>query len=323
MAKIKVGVIRGGSSSEYDISLKTGEEVLKNLPEKYKGADVLLGKEDEWHLGGFLETPDKVFDSVDVIFNALHGEFGEDGKVQQVFESFGVPYTGSQIIPSSLAMQKHLAREIFSRYGIKIPRALLFEGDVFFGIDAEECAKKVFNSTCPPWVVKPVSGGSSVGVSVCNSFSDLLEGMESASCYNGSVLVEEYIKGREAACGILEGYRNEQSYALPVVEIIPPENRFFDYQAKYDGSTREICPANFDNSTKIMIEEITKIAHQALGCRHYSRADFIVSPKGVYLLEINTLPGLTSESLLPKSAEAIGLSFPQLLDHVLQLALNK
>jgi D-alanine-D-alanine ligase len=344
MTKVKVGVIRGGPSSEYDISLKTGGEVLRHLPEKYEALDVLLSKEQEWFLNGFPKKPHQIFEAVDVVFNALHGEFGEDGGVQQVLESFNVPYTGSQIVPSSLAMKKHLARELFSRANIKIPRALLLRADDFFGIDGEDCAKKVFNSMSLPWVVKPASTGSSVGVSICNTFQELVESIENASQYGEVILVEEYIKGKEATCGVLEDFRlarrpvrqslgeggSQHLYALPPVEIIPPassvggpENTFFDYELKYDGSTREICPSGFDNSTKIMIEEMAKLAHEVLDCRHYSRADFIVSEHGVYLLEVNTLPGLTSESLLPKAAAAAGLEFPQLLDHIIQLALNR
>ncbi|MBU1178736.1 hypothetical protein KKB69_00095 [Patescibacteria group bacterium] len=314
MTKIKVGVVRGGPSSEYDVSLKTGGEVLKHLPDNYHGHDVLVAKNSDWHLNGFLKTPAQIFNSVhggvEVVFNAMHGEFGEDGKAQQIFESFNVPYTGSGVIPSFLAMQKHLARDLFLKSGLKIPRGFVFYKDDFDGLDAEDCAREVFNSMAPPWVAKSAGAGSSLGVSVCQTFPELIEGIQLAADFGRTVLVEEHIKGKEATCGILEDFRGENHYALPVVEIMPPENKF------------SICPAGFDNATKIMIEEIAKIAHQALGCRHYSRADFIVSPRGVYLLEVNTLPGLTSESLLPKAAAAAGLEFPQLLDHLIKLALT-
>lgn len=323
MEKIKVGVIRGGPSSEYDVSLKTGGEVLKHLPKKYEGFDILLDKNGEWFLGGLSKKPADIFDELDVVFNALHGEFGEDGGAQQLFDSFNVPYTGSQAFASALAMKKHLAYDAFSRLGIKMPKGKIFSGDDFLGIDAEYCAEKIFKTMSPPWVVKPSSVGSSVGISICNSFSDLVEGIYKAHEYGDIVLVEEFIKGREATCGVIDDYRGEKHYALPVVEIVPPEGRFFDYETKYDGSTKEICPAGFDSSTKREIEEIAKLAHGGLGCRHYSRADFIIAKNGIYFLELNTLPGLTSESLLPKAAVAAGLEFPDLLDHLLTLALNK
>ncbi len=317
--KTRVGVIRGGPSSEYEVSLKTGGEVLKHLSGKNKVIDILFDKQGNWFFKGFPTTPAKIFNEVDVVFNALHGEYGEDGKIQQVFESHNIPYTGSEIIPSAMAMQKHRARDIFSKFGLKTPKALVFSNIK----DAEKCAGKVFNKMSPSWVVKPASAGSSVGINICNSFPELVEGIREAMNYGNVFLVEEHIKGREATCGILENYRNENYYALPVVEIIPPQDTFFDYKVKYDGSTKEICPAGFDNSTKLLISEMAKLAHQALGCRHYSRADFIVSPRGIYLLEVNTLPGLTSESLLPKAAAATGLKFPQLLDHLIKLALDK
>lgn len=323
MGRIKVGVVRGGPSSEYEVSLKTGGEVLRHLPANYEGIDVLLDKEGNWHLGGFPKKSAEVFDSVDVVFNAMHGEFGEDGGAQQLFNSFNVPYTGSQAFASALAMKKHLAYDAFSRLGIKMPKGKIFSGDDFLGINAEYCAEKVFKVMAPPWVVKPSSSGSSVGVSICFSFSDLVEGIENAHKHSEFVLVEEFIKGKEATCGVIDGYRGKKHYALPVVEIVPPGDRFFDYEAKYDGSTQEICPSSFDSSIKRKIEEIAVLAHEGLGCRHYSRADFIVSPRGIYFLELNTLPGLTSESLLPKAAAAAGLEFPSLLDHLLKLALNK
>lgn len=318
---MKIGVARGGPSAEYDVSLMSGAEVLKHLPGHYDGLDVLITKDGQWYSGGLLREPRQIFDNVDLIFNALHGEFGEDGRVQQIFESYNIPYTGSQIIPSSLAMRKHRAREIFTRHGIKIPRALVFSQDEFLPEDPEYAAQQVFEAIPPLWVVKPASRGSSVGVSICQSFSELVDGIENAFSYDNTILVEEYIKGREATCGVLENFRSENLYAFPPVEIIPPEGNFFDYTVKYNGATREICPANFDSAVKRELENLAKRAHQILDCRHYSRSDFIVSPRGVYLLETNTLPGLTAESLLPKAARVSGLEFSDFLDHVIKLAL--
>ncbi len=336
MANTRVGVVRGGPSSEYEVSLRSGGEVLRHLPENYKGYDILLDKKGDWYLDGFPQKPAKIFSpsagGVDVIFNALHGEFGEDGRVQQVFEDFNMPYTGSTVVPSALAMKKHLARELFSRYGIKIPHGIVFhqDNDEFLRDEPEYFAKQVFNAMPPLWVVKPASCGSSVGVSICGSFEDLVRTIEKAFSYDDTVIVEEYIKGREATCGVLENFRDKQEYVLPPVEILPAfakasagEPPFFDYEAKYNGLTREICPASFDLDVKRQLEEIAGKAHQILGCRHYSRSDFVVSERGIYLLEVNTLPGLTAESLFPKAAAAAGLEFPFLLDHILKLALNR
>ena len=174
-----------------------------------------------------------------------------------------------------------------------------------------------------PSVVKPIRGGSSVGVSITNSYEELRDGIMHAFKYSPKVLVEEYIRGREATCGVLEDFRGESLYALPPVEITPPDGSpFFDYEAKYSGESKEICPSTFTDEVKAKLEHLAREIHKKLELRHYSRSDFIVSPRGIYFLEVNTLPGLTSESLLPKSMEVVGCSFPQFIEHVIRLALK-
>ena len=317
---IRVGILRGGPSAEYEVSLNTGANVLKFLPDKYHKKDILLTKEGEWYTEGLFCAPEKIFKSVDVVFNALHGHFGEDGRVQQIFEAFNIPYTGSGIFASAAAMNKPVSREIFKEVGIKVPRSFVVkESD-----EIENVAFNIFRNIGPSLVVKPAASGSSVGVSIVHSFPELLKDVYNVFQHGSTALIEEYIRGREVTCGVIENFRGKAYYALPVIEIIPPPTAaFFDYCVKYDGATREICPSYFDDITKKHIQDMAVKAHRALGCRHYSRADMIVSRNGIYLLEVNTLPGLTSESLLPKAAEAIGLSFPCLLDHLIQLALNR
>ncbi|MDP3785440.1 MAG: D-alanine--D-alanine ligase [bacterium] len=340
MLKIKVGVLRGGPSAEYEISLLTGENVLKCLPrDKYETRDILLTRDGLWHENGIPRPPEKIFRNIDVAFNALHGEYGEDGRVQQVLEAHRIPYTGSGILASAVAMKKMLAREMFAarlaslsprsrvgagapeereKSGLKIPRGILIsrDGDIKTKVD------EIFRKLNPFWAIKPASRGSSVGVTIARSYPEIVAGLGEAFKYDNKVLAEEHVAGREATCGVLENFREERHYALPVVEIVPPVGRFFDYEAKYNGKTREICPGRFDRETSDKIKAAAILAHQTLGCRHYSRSDFIVSPKrGIFILETNTLPGLTSQSLLPKAAEAVGLSFPRLLDHFVSLAL--
>ncbi len=320
MSKIRVGVLRGGPSSEHEVSLKTGENVLNYLPEKYLAIDIVLDKNGQWYFGGSPINPDELSGRTDIIFNALHGHFGEDGKVQHILDTLRMPYTGSGVIASMSAMNKILSRDFFRNAGLKIPQAVVVKKDK----PLDEAVHGIFRTIHPFWVVKPASEGSSIGVNIARNFENLIPALERAFNYGSAVLVEEYIKGREVTCGILDGFRDEKHYALPVIEIVPPEERkFFDYECKYDGSTHEICPAHFDISTKREIEKVARQAHKTLNCEGYSRADMIVSPKRVYLLEVNTLPGLTSESLLPKSASAIGLDFPNLIDHLINLALNR
>ena len=326
--KIRVGVLRGGPSSECKISLKTGESVLNNLPEKYEKKDILLSKKGEWYLDGNFSYPEKIFRSVDVVFNALHGHFGEDGKVQQMFDIFGVPYTGSGALASAMGMNKVLARASFVNAGILVPRAAAVNADE----KAADAAYRIFRRMGPSLVVKPACSGSSIGVSIVHNYSDLIKAIEKAFLSaaespsgRGKVIVEEHIKGREASCGVIDNFRGQELYALPPIEIVPSDSSdFFDYKEKYGGTANEICPANLEASVKSAIEEAAKKAHQALGCRHYSRADFIVSERSpeVYLLEVNTLPGLTSESLLPKAVDAVGSSHSEFLDHLIKEALN-
>lgn len=317
---IKVGVLRGGLSKEHRISLKTGECVLANLPQKYSGHDIILTPKGEWYFQKWPSYPERIFRSVDVIFNALHGKYGEDGKVQQLLEAFNIPYTGSGILSSALGMNKILSRETFSKAGLKVPLNVFGGGDE----SALEIANRAIKKIGPPWVVKPISSGSSIGVSIARNFNDLIKSIEDALRIDSKAIVEEHLNGREMTCGVVEMFRGQEHYALPVIEIIPsPNHNFFDYDAKYSGKTEEICPAHIDLQIKKAIEETAKKAHIALGCRHYSRSDFIVSPQEkIYILEINTLPGLTTESLLPKSIRAVGSSYSEFLDHLLTLALN-
>jgi len=312
-------VLRGGPSLEHEVSLKTGETVLRNLP-KYSAKDIFINKAGEWHLDGKPSHHDRIFRQIDVVFNALHGEYGEDGKVQQLLEAFGVPYTGSGAMASALGMNKILARQAFKSAGLKIP----FGFDLVLKKELAETAKDIFKKMPPPWVIKYPSGGSSVGVSMARNFDDLEGSLEKVSSFSSKILVEEYIRGREATCGVIDEFRNQKHYALPIVEIIPPaQSDFFSYDAKYGGQTRELCPSNFDMPTKRAIEAMAITAHNSIGGRHYSRSDFIISKRGIYLLEINTLPGLTAESLLPKALNAVGSSHKELLEHLISLALRK
>lgn len=321
MSLIRVGVLRGGPSSEYYVSLETGKNVLTWLPMRYRGIDILIARDGTWHMNGLPAAPEKIFRSVDVIFNALHGKYGEDGTVQRIFECYNVPHTGSGHFASRLAMYKHLARECLLRAGMNMPRAFVVrEGDLI-----EDAAQRALRTLHLPWMVKPSSAGSSIGVRKVETYRHLQKAIAYARKFSGHVLVEEYIQGREVTCGILEQFRGQKHYTLPIVEILPStKHSFFDFDAKYDQSTREICPAPLPLSVKEHIAECARAAHRLLGCASYSRSDFLLSPKGlVYLLEINTLPGLTANSLFPKAAAAIGLSFPKLLDHLLLGALGR
>ena len=321
MSRIRVAVVRGGPSSEYEVSLKTGGAVLRNLPDQYEPLDVFISRDGVWNVGGMPLDPHTLPMKADVVFNALHGEYGEDGTIQRLFDAIQIPYTGSTAFPSALGMNKMLAKAAFKNAGLKVPF-----GEVFtqgHGTD-EEIAHAAFKRVPSPWVVKPVSRGSSVGVSMANNFAELMEGITRGFDVAPALLIEERIRGREATVGVVDNFRGQQHYVPPAIQIITPDHKsFFDYDAKYGGETKEICPGYFTRDEAMMLEDAAIKAHKALGLRHYSRSDFIVSSRGLYILESNTLPGLTDQSLIPKALEAVGCGYPEFLDHILQLALGK
>jgi len=320
--KINVAVLRGGPSSEYDVSLVTGAAVLSYLPEKYKVYDILIDKKGIWHREGMPRTPEKALHGIDVVINAMHGEFGEDGKVQHILDGLNVPYTGSKAVSSSLGMNKMLSKKAFIEAKIMTPESLYVE----VGDNLEADAEEIFMTFPMPAVIKPNAAGSSVGVSLAHDRDSLLAGLKKANEISNRILIERYIEGNEATCGVIENFRGKDFYTLLPVEIIPQKDQtFFDYESKYHESkgAQEICPGNFDQKTTELIQNMAMNAHKILGMRHYSRSDFIVSPQGVYILETNSLPGLTSQSLLPKSLVAVGSSLPEFLEHLVELAMGK
>lgn len=327
MSQIRVGVLRGGPGGEYDVSLQSGKSVLANLSrEKYDPLDVLITKSGTWHLAGLPTNPDRLARQVDVVFNALHGEFGEDGRVQSLLDAAGIPYTGSGIFASAIGMKKHLAKNILAKQSIRAPLGVSLDSTRA----AEDNARQAFLKISPPWVVKPDDRGSSLGVFLARTFAELVAVLEQAFAYSNQAMVEEYVAGREATCGVVDNFRGEEHYALPAIEIRRPAGKaIWEYDDKYSGATEEVCPGCFNDEEKAELARLAVAAHRALGMRHYSRSDFIIpaspagrSPRGIYWLEINSLPGLTSESLFPRALEAVGCSYGEFLDHLISEALN-
>lgn len=337
--RLRVGVLRGGPSAEYDVSLKTGAAILgalahESLIEKYQPIDVFIDREGNWHVAGMELKPHDALTRVDVVVNGLHGAFGEDGKVQAILDRHGVPYTGSSSLASAVAMNKALTKtQLANNPGdnlaaeiIRTPRHVLVARDV-----SEARLHEIFKTFGVPLIVKPVSSGSSVGVKIAKGFHELADAIKHAfthtAAHEDHVIIEEFITGVEATCGVIDNFRGEELYALPPVEIRPmgwKSGNFFDYEAKYGGKSQEIVPGNFTHSVKEEIMKLARAAHRGLGLRHYSRSDFIVSPRrGVFFLETNTQPGLTSESLLPKSLTAVGVTLPDFLDHLIGLAIAR
>jgi D-alanine-D-alanine ligase len=330
MEKIRVGVLRGGMSSEYDVSLRTGDSVLRHLPEhKYIPVDILITKDGTWHIDGRPAYMTKIARRVDVVFNALHGKYGEDGQVARLLENLGILFTGSGALSSAIGMNKALSKDIFRNYGLKTAAHVVISARRVREETEDDTALQylVFEilGTVPlPLVAKPVSGGSSVSTFIIGDAKELIGAIGKLAGINQDILFEEFIAGKEATCGVIDFFRGQDIYSLLPVEIRPPAHKaFFDFETKYDGTSEEICPGNFSRKENETIQNMAILAHKALRLRHYSRSDFIIGKDGIYILETNTLPGLTAESLFPKSLGAVGSTLPEFLDHVVELAMKK
>ena len=302
--KLKVAVLMGGTSAEREVSLSTGKQILGALDDA-KYAVTPLDTLDVPALLAALSA-----DRPDVAVIALHGKGGEDGTLQGLLDLLGIRYTGSGVLASALAMDKVMAKRVLMGAGVRMPDDI-----------AIRRGEKVHLGTMPlPVIVKPNAQGSTIGMTIVHQESDLSGAVATAFEYDDTVLIEQFITGTEITVPILG---NDTLELLPIVEIVPAGG-FYDYQAKYTaGATDEIVPARVSDSVAMEARRIAKRCHQALGCRGMSRTDMILTPTGeIYTLEVNTIPGMTPTSLLPRSAEAAGYRFSQLLDKLIALALE-
>ena len=249
----------------------------------------------------------------EVVFIALHGGAGENGTVQGMLELLGIPYTGSGVLASALALDKIMSKKIFERDGIPTPRWVPLGAG-----DRDSAQEVVLGEIGLPCVVKPACEGSTIGVTVVKREEDLSGALAAAFQYGSRVLAEQFVEGTEITGAVLG---NDEARVLPLVEIVPAGG-FYDYAAKYTpGATEEIVPARVSEAVADRAREFSLAAHHALGCRGFSRVDMIAAGDEVYVLEVNSIPGLTDTSLVPRAAEADGISFPELVDRLIELAL--
>ena len=344
---MKITVLAGGNSTERDVSLVSGTGVYRAL--KSKGHQVVLL---DVYLGVEYDNPDVIFDDTrdwaegmkavseknptmeelkalkkgdtdffgknvceickrsDIVFMALHGANGEDGRIQAAFDLMGIKYTGTDYLSSAICMDKAITKEYFLMYNVPTPKSVT----VYKGEDVRSMAETIGY----PLVLKVSRGGSSVGVYMVQNKDELLQTANDAFQYEDKVLLEQFIKGREFTCGLLEGR------ALPVVEIAPVEG-FYDYKNKYQaGSTIETCPANISDSLRDKIQQAAELAYKVLHLQTYARIDFMAdAEENVYCLEANTLPGMTPTSLLPQEAAAEGMDYASLCEHIIEISLKK
>ena len=340
---MKIVVLAGGTSTERDVSLSTGTMIYKALKNKGHQAvlmDVYLGydgatanvfeTQNDWaaNIGSITENnPDinqikalrkddsnsffgkgviDICSNADIVFIALHGENGEDGKIQAAFDLMGIKYTGTDYTSSALAMDKAISKEIFSYYKIPTPNGIRVKKGVEYSWNLYPC------------VVKVSCGGSSVGVSIANSLEEMETCLESAFIYGSEVVIEQYIQGREFSVGVIDGK------ALPVIEIAPLVS-FYDYKNKYQpGSTVETCPAVLSEEITVQMQKIAEDVVSALRIKTYARMDFLLNQNNeIFCLEANTLPGMTPMSLLPQEAKAAGIDFENLCEKIIEISLKK
>ena len=306
--KLRLALLAGGKSGEREVSLKGAAEVAKALdPAKYE----VRRYDPATDLARLAADAE----NLDAAFILLHGPFGEDGTVQGFLDLLGLPYQGSGVLGSAIAMDKNLSKILYRNGGLKVPEWYMASKE-----DIEN-PSKILGLLGLPLVIKPVRQGSSLGMTIARSENDIGAGLQKAFAIDSQVMVEEFISGREITGGVIG---NDELTPLPLVEIIPGEQyEFFDYEAKYQpGATTEICPANLEESLTTRAQNYALAAHRALQLRGYSRTDMIVSGNDIYVLETNTIPGMTPTSLLPQAAAAAGLDFSALLDRLLELALE-
>jgi D-alanine-D-alanine ligase len=327
--KIRVGVLRGGPSLEYEVSLNTGRTILANLPDEYEPLDIFISKDGAWHTSGLQKNPYDILKTIDVVVNALHGSYGEDGKVQKFLENFGIPYTGSSSVASALGMNKEMSKNVFKQNNLKTPHHILISASDGNNDVTDEMVKRINQNFSLPIIIKPINSGSSLGVSFVDKVGEIKSALRKSFEHSSRLLVEEYIDGLEATCGVIENFRGKDIYTLLPVEIergnINGEKYFHSYNSKYSNfKSKYKVPGSFKEEEKIKIQEVATLIHQSLGLRHYSRSDFIIHPKrGLFALEVNTLPELTHHSSFIKSLEAVGGDIKEFLSHLISQTLKR
>ncbi len=328
----KVLLLVGGISPEREVSKSSGENIYKALTELGYSVTIIdpaYGENQPEHASDFFTEKNystiskenyikainlKVFDNIDLVFNALHGKYGEDGIVQSLLELKNIKYTGSGVLPSSLTMDKCASKILFQHFNVSTPDWFcIAQHELDFTL-----IKKQINSKFGyPCVVKPNDQGSTIGLTICKSEEKIEESINLAFQFSNKIVIEEFISGHELTVGVID------NIVLPPLEIKPLKG-FYDYEAKYsDGMSEYEVPANFPKNVITQLQTQAKLAYDALGCTSYARLDFRVNDKNeVYCLEANTLPGMTSHSLLPKMAKAANISFNELIEKIIKYSLQ-
>ncbi|ALA41962.1 D-alanine--D-alanine ligase [Paenibacillus peoriae] len=301
---MKIGVIMGGISSEREISLQTGQEMINHLDRsRYEVVPMVI----EQRVDLIMQVQQA---RIDIALLALHGQYGEDGTVQGALETLGIPYTGSGILASSLCMNKQLSKTLLKAAGVNTPEGLCWQG-------MNDYDPQVVERLGYPVIVKPNTGGSSIGIQLVQNEKELLPAVQEACSLDQAILIEPYYKGTEITCSIVDGE------VLPIISISSARSKWFDYKAKYEVGGAEEKVVELPPVIEQRVREAALASYRLLQCKVYARVDMILCQDRPYVLEVNTLPGMTANSLLPKSAAAAGITFTQLLDHIIASSLHE
>jgi D-alanine-D-alanine ligase len=312
--KIKIAILRGGGNFDHTISMDNGISILKNLSEdKYIVYDIVLSKDGNWYINGKTISPEKLFRQIDLVFNTIK----TNGHLEKIMDSFGVKYVGSDSFSASLVGNKIFSKKIYEKNGIKTPYYKLVRKDNY----EEKDIIKIFKDVPTPYVVKPALGDSSFNINVVETVNDLKKSIEKLFEITDLILIEEYIKGKEITCCVVDNFRNKSNYSFIPVEIIY-EGKIFDSISKISKHFDVVSP-RLNIFEKENIQRIALESHNLLGTKYYSHSDFIIHPKrGIYILETNNIPDLRQNSHLSKSIELVGLNTSEFLDHLIVLTLK-
>lgn len=314
----RVGILRGGVSPEYHFSLKTGAHVQRALEDAgFEAIDMLLDKEGVLHIKGIPADLEKAQASVDVVWNALHGTFGEDGQVQRMLDDFGIPYTGSGTLASALAFNKERAKEQAKSLGLNVPPHLLVIPDETTSVS--QVAGNIYRTMAPPWVLKPLSGGGSINTHFAFTPLELADIVEQCVSSGQPFIAEQYIYGTEAAVGVIDGFRNQEHYVLPVVEVQSPSRGILSHESRGGESPYTTTRGSLSSSEKDVLSRYAQSLHQAFGATDFSQSEFVVDKQGkVWFIELDTHPHLHEQSPFLTALQSVGATLAEFVKNIVE-----
>lgn len=312
----RIGILRGGVSPEYHLSLQTGGNVSRALADAgFEAIDMLLDKDGVLHIKGIPADLEKAQASVDVVWNALHGNFGEDGKAQHLLDQYAIPYTGSGAVASARAFNKSTAKETATSLGMHTPQSMLVMPEGTESVS--ELTGRIYRTMAPPWVLKPLSGGGSVRSYFAYTPLELAHIVEESIAHKDPFLVEQYIAGREAAVGVINDFRNNEEYVLPVVEVKSPSRGILAHDIRRADEAYAVPGGGFTADERETLTGMAKKLHAAFGADDYSQSEFIVDNRGkVWFIEFDTHPHLTDNAPFLVALDAVGSSLKEFVQSI-------